>query len=666
MNILIPHRWLLEHLETDATPEEIQKYLSLSGPSIERIYQTEGDSVYDIEITTNRVDSMNVRGIARESAVILNQTKIKANLKPLNIIDKNSLQLTKELPMPKVFNNPELNKRTIFIILKNIKRAATPKWMAKRLIQTEMNVHDSAIDITNYVTHEIGHPIHAFDYDKLMNTGGEIHIVEAKKGEKFTTLDGENFATVGGEVVFKNGEGQIIDLPSIKGTANTSIDESTQNVLLLAESIKAERVRFASMTHAIRTTAAQLMEKNVDPHLAEPTLLKAIELYQDLCKAEIGSKIYDDFSAKAKSNPVKIKLKKINDYLGLEIDTQKIIKILTDLKCEVELQEQGRTTGLVVTPPTFRPDLTIPADIVEEIARIYGYHNLPSLLMDTPIPTIYPKVASFQLENKIKHFLSNIGWQEVYTYSLISEKIALESDCAINQHLKLQNPLTDDKVYLRRSLLASLEEIISNNPQQKTLSIFEIANIYLPRGDNKLPDEKLILNLVSSADYRTTRGALELLLDQFFISNYKIVDNKKTIKPFSQSAEIIVNNVTIGTIGILKSGCVGIEIPIIKLLKVAKTHPTYQPIPKTMPIIEDLTFTLSKETAVGKIITTIKNIDELITGVQLDCVYKHNHTFTIKYHNLKANLSVADIEPLRKTIVKEVEKKYGAKLVGEV
>ena len=670
MNILIPHHWLLEHLETEASPEEIQKQLSLSGPSVERIYQIEEESVYDIEITTNRVDSMSVYGIAREAAVILNQAKIKAALKALNISEKNSLQLTEELPIPKVFNNSKLNKRTIFIILKNVNRASTPQWMAKRLTQTEMNVHDAVIDITNYVTHEIGHPIHAFDYDKLMKTGGEIHILEAGPGEKFTILDGENFKTVGGEVVFKNGQGQIIDLPSIKGTANTSIDESTQNILLLAESIRADKVRFASMTHAIRTTAAQLMEKNVDPHLAKPTLLKAVELYQNLCGAEIGSQIYDDFSGQATPKPVSISLQRISDYLGIEIQTKQIIKILNALECEVEAKGEEKEAKLVITPPTFRPDITIPADIVEEIARIYGYHNLPSTLMDTPIPTTYPQKINFELENKIKRFLSNVGWQEVYTYSLISREIAQESGIALSQHLKLQNPLTDDKVYLRRTLLPSLAEIINNNPQRKKLSVFEIANIYHPQGDGKLPDEQLVLSLVSSDDYRHVRGALESLLAQLFIPMQSVIIHDETVRPFLQSAKIFVRGkekeASIGNIGISPSGLIGIEISIKKLMAVAKTHPTYRPIPKTMPIVEDLTFTLPTGTAIGKVIATIKGIDPLIASVKLKDVYKHNYTFTVEFHNLKKNISVASIEPLRKAIVKQIEKKHGAKLVGEV
>lgn len=172
MNILIPHHWLLDHLETEASPDDIQRLLSLSGPSVERVEERAGDQVYDIEVTTNRVDSMSVRGIAREATVILQQANVPAKLKPKpaeSIEIKPSID--PPLPLPKITNHPQLNKRTMCVILTNIKRNPTPEWMAHRLQQIEMNVHDAAIDITNYVTHELGHPCHAFDYDKVMQQG---------------------------------------------------------------------------------------------------------------------------------------------------------------------------------------------------------------------------------------------------------------------------------------------------------------------------------------------------------------------------------------------------------------------------------------------------------------------------------------------------------------
>lgn len=668
MNILIPHKWLLEHLDTQATPKQIQATLSLSGPSVEHIYNKEGDQVFDIEVTTNRVDSMSVRGIAREAAVILQEAGIPSNLKPLQLsVEKNVQPQDSVLPLPKIKNDSALSKRLTCVVLQNVERTPTPDWMGQRLLQTDMNIHDSVIDITNYITHELGHPCHAFDYDKLMNTGGEINVVEAKKGETFTTLDGETFETVGGEVVFKNGQNQIIDLPSIKGTANTSIDENTTGVLLLLESIMAPKVRFASMTHSIRTVAAQLMEKNVDPNLAETVLLRGIELYQELCHAQVASPIFDEFPGKTTPNPVAIPYSRLNDYLGIDLPQEKIVTILETLECQVTVTGKTESPTFTVTPPTFRPDITIPADIVEEIARIYGYHNLPSTLMPTAIPTISPEGVDFTLENKIKRFLSHRGWQEVYGYSMVSETIALETGFSLQDHLKIGNPLTDDRIYLRRSLIPSLEEIIAQNPQRSQMSIFEMAMVYTPKKNN-LPEEDLHLTLVSTSTYRQAKGELQSLLRSLYLEKFVIEENTAITTPYAQNGKLLVGpkKIEAGMISILKNNHVAIDLSMSTITQIARNHPSYQPLPTTAMIVEDLTFTLPPKSQIGNILTTIQNLDDSISQVELKDLYKNNASFSLTYWDKTRNLSSEEIEPLRKKVVESVESEYAAKLVGKV
>jgi phenylalanyl-tRNA synthetase beta chain len=669
MNILIPHTWLLEHLDTDATPEEIQKFLSLCGPSIERIYEKEGEAVYDIEVTTNRVDCMSVRGIAREAAVILHQFGKKGKLKPLpNYKAAVTTPVKSQLPLPKVIDKEKLCKRTMGVVLAETERTATPEWMAKRLRQIDVNVHDAVIDITNYVTHDLGHPCHAFDYDRLMSFGGTIIIKQAAAGKKFVTLDNAEYTTVGGEVVFENEEGIIIDLPGIKGTANTSINAQTKNVLLWIENTDAKKIRFGSMTHAIRTVAAQLNEKNVDPALALPVLHEGMKLFLDLTSAKVASTIYDSFPGKKDLPVVKVKLARISEYLGVELPLNTIDKILTDLGCDVDLKSQQ----LHVTPPSFRPDIEIPADVIEEIARIYGYHNLPSVLMPTAIPLIKPTHTNFFLENRIKRFLSHIGWQEVYTYSMVSEQIALESGYGLDEHLKIQNPLTDDRVYMRRSLVPSLEEIISQNTQRTDLSIFEIANIYEPQAGD-LPLEDLQLAMVSAKPFRTVKGEVEALLHQFFIDHIEITIFDAPMKPYTQIGIIkaVAQNkkhksVDIGTIGVLTNSHVAIVFNMKNLISVAETHPTYQPLPKTSEVMEDLTFVLPAQTAVGPMIHEMKKISPFITRIKLKDVYGQNHSFSLTYYNPQQNLTAEDVTPIRKKIVETLEKKFTAQLVGKL
>jgi len=679
MNILIPHRWLLDHLDTQAEPTEIQAQLSLAGPSVERIIEAGDEKVYDIEVTTNRVDAMSVRGIAREAAVILP----KSSLKKQSLIDLTQLQPDHNVtvrPLPKIINHPELNQRTLCVVLTDLKRKATPKWMAERLAQVDLNVHEAVIDITNYVTHDLGHPCHAFDYDKLMAAGGEIEIVEAGAGEKFVTLDGEEFETVGGEVVFKNGQGEIIDLPSIKGTANTSIDKSTKNILLLIESIRPDKVRFASMTHAIRTTAAQLMEKGVDPRSADQVMAKGIQLYQEICQAKVASPVFDEKVALTQPATIKLSLKKIDQYLGLELKSSLIIQILEKLGCEVVIEDpekqSPRAASLIVTPPTFRPDLTIPADIVEEIARIYGYHQLPSQIMATAIPLQKQAGVDFDFEHEMKSFLAAIGWQEVYTYSLVSQEIALQSGYELSDQLQLANPLTTDRVYLRRSLLPSLAEVIEANSQRDVSSVFELANVYHPQAKHRLPKEELQLGLVSNRSYRQVRGELAVLLDHFYVSQYEIIPSATPPKQFAQAAKITAvkknkqaasaetKQVELGQIGQLKSGLFAVELKIAALLLVKNNHPQYQPLSKYMPIVEDLTFTLPASTQVGAVMKTIQQEAKIIAHIELKDIYQNNFTFGVEYHRPRKKVTAAEVQQAREKVVKKVAQKFQGKLVG--
>lgn len=657
MNILIPHTWLLEHLETDASPEEIQRLVSLSGPSIERIYNREGEPVYDIEVTTNRVDSMSVRGIGREAAVILQQASIQAQLKPAASSEIQSPTIN--LPLPTIENNPQFCKRIMTVVLANVQQTPTPDWMAKRLRQIDQNVHNSVIDITNYITHELGHPCHAFDYDKIMALGGVIRVVEAVPGKTFITLDGVEYETIGGEIVFENDKGEIIDLPAIKGTLNTSIDDNTQNVLFWIESLSAEKVRFGSMSHAIRTVAAQLNEKNVDPYLAESVLTRGVELYSQLTHAQVASDVYDAFPSPPQMNPVMVNTQTINNYLGIELGKDTINQILNSLECRVEWQDE---TTFTVVPPTFRPDITIPADVIEELARIYGYHNLPSKIMDTAIPLTKPENSYFHAENRMKQFLADLGWQEVYTYSMVSDELAQQSGYKLVEHLKLQNPLTEDRVYLRRSLLPSLQEVINSNTEQTLLSVFEIANVYHPR-ENQLPDEVLTLGLISQLDYRSTRGILEALLRQFYVT-------KVTIEPLtSNTAKIFITEAgtttEVGEVQ-LQDSLIGMSLELRKVMPLLKSHPAYKPLPKAEPVKEDLTFQLPLQVAVGKVMDSIYQVSPLIQTVELKDIYNQNYTFTITYSNQQKSLSADEVEPLRKSVVENIKTVHQGTLIGSL
>ncbi len=668
MNILIPDTWLREHLQTKASKTDIQKYLSLSGPSVERIYD---DEVYDIEVTTNRVDSMSVRGIAREAATILKRAGKAATLKQIHFppIQKHP---NKNLPLPEIIYETDTIHRVLAVVMTDVQHLDSPEFMKKRLAEIGVNAHEALIDISNYITHELGHPCHVFDYDKIMDMGGKIIIKEAHKGKKFVTLDEVEHETLGGEIVFESESGEIIDLPAIKGTLNTCVDKNSKSILFWLESLDAKKVRYASMSHAIRTVAAQLNENNVDPNLGKEVMEYGVHLFSTLCQAKVASQLYDYFPDRRVPKTVKVQLSTIKNYLGIELQESEIKEILTDLDCQVEIKN-----GVVnVTPPTFRSDIEIEADVIEELARIYGYHNLPSKLMDGPLPIKPDPNTNYELENLIKHFLADIGWQEIYSYSLVSEKQALDSGYKLSEHLKLANPLKEENTYLRRSLIPSLIEVINANPMQKHMSVFELACVYHPR-KNDLPAQPLKLTLLSNKNYRETKGDLLNLFDRLFIfsRNQELIIVEKIDKEIrmpiaKQEADLLIKNgkskTKIGTLSILKNQLTAIELDLKSLIDVSSKYPNYKKLIKTAAIIEEMTFTLQKSTAVGDLMTTFKNLDQRIKKVELLNIYKNNYSFSFIFQDNRVNISSEEVEPIRQNIVKVGKDEFKANLVGQV
>lgn len=668
MNILIPDKWLREHLQTKATKSDIQKYLSLSGPSVERIYDNE---VYDIEVTTNRVDSMSVRGIAREAATILERAGIEAKLKPISFaeIEKHP---SKNLPLPEILYETEGVHRVLAVAMTDVQHLASPELIKQRLETIGINVHEALIDISNYITHELGHPCHVFDYDKIMNKGGKIIIKEANKGKKFVTLDEVEHETIGGEIVFESVDGEIIDLPAIKGTLNTGVDKNTKSILFWIESLDAKKVRRASMGHAIRTVAAELNEKNVDPHLAKEVMKYGVQLFSKLCQAQVASELYDYFPSPKIPKPVRVKYQTIENYLGIKLQEKEIKEILTNLDCKVEI----KSDEIVVFPPTFRPDIRIPADVVEELARIYGYHNLPSKLMDGELSINPDPNTNYQFENLIKHFLADVGWQEIYSYSLISEQQALDSGYKLTEHLKLANPLTEDRLYLRRSLIPSLIEVINSNPAVKNMSVFELANVYHPR-NNDLPDQILTLSLLSNKNYREVKGDLLNLFDRLFIFSQdqeliidEKIDKKIQMPIVRQEADLIIkdgkNKTKLGSIMVLDKELIAIELSLKNLISLSQKYPRYKKLIKTASIIEEMTFTLEKGTAVGELVQAFTKVDSRIKKVELLNIYKNNYSFSFIFQDKKVNISNEEVEPIRQKIVKIGQDEFKARLVGQV
>ncbi|MDQ3018718.1 MAG: phenylalanine--tRNA ligase beta subunit-related protein, partial [bacterium] len=371
MNIQILHSHLLEFLQTNAKPEKIGEALALCGPAVERIHALDTkDALYDIEITTNRVDTASAMGIAREAAAILPQFGLKAEL--VKTAQKPNLQLKGKSAPLTIKIDKTLNKRVMAIVM-DVTVGESPQWMKARLEAAGIRSLNNLIDITNYVMLEVGHPTHVFDYDAVASKKLVFRL--SKKGEKITTLDGKSYELPGNDIVIDDGEGEIIDLPGIMGTKNSVVNNETKRIIFFVDNNDARLMRKTSLNLGIRTMAVQLNEKGVDAELALLALVRGVGLYQNFAAGKILSRVHDYYPKPYKPHSIKISHNEIVSKIGVTIEKPRIKKILEDLGFKTKLT--GNNFDIIV-PSTRAEDVTIGEDIVEEVARIYGYHNLPS------------------------------------------------------------------------------------------------------------------------------------------------------------------------------------------------------------------------------------------------------------------------------------------------
>ncbi len=683
MNILIPHSWLKEYLETNASPTKIADCLSLCGPSVERINKQRSDSIYDIEITTNRVDAMSVAGIAREAATILPQFRIAAKFKnnPYAIKNKKLKVISQDKKLKVIFKDKSLCPRFTAVVLKNITIKDSPKIIQDRLTMVGSRPLNNIVDVSNYLMHELGQPVHIFDYDKI---GQKTMILrESKRGEKIITLDGKEHRLPGGDIIIEDGEGKIIDLCGIMGGQNSSVDKNTKNILLFIQNYEPIHIRKTSMKLAHRTQAATLFEKSVDPELVMPTLIKGIRLIKQVANGQVASNIIDIYPNPPKQKLVQISLQLIEQRLGVKLTLNKIIKILESLGFRATINKQH----LTIKVPSWRAkDVDIPEDIVEEVARIYGYQNLPSVLPPLHQQPVKPK-TTFEWEEKVKDLLKNWGTTEVYTYSMQSEDQLANFGLKLEDHLKIKNPLSSEWIYMRINLIPSILSVIKENlGREEEIKIFELANIYIPQ-KNDLPMERSVLNIAFTKEnndeklFYKVKGICEALFSELGIKqiNYQefskdnsrseFVSGKTTTiyhsaKNQEQSIGYLgeISNNILTKFGINQKVIVA-EIDFSQLANLATNKKTYHSIPKYPAVIEDLSFIVPFKTPVAKLIDKIKKTNILIDRVELKNIYKDVRTFRIYYQDKSKPLTAEEISQLRKDIVNNLQK-IGAKLKG--
>lgn len=433
------------------------------------------NQILDISITPNRGDCFSVRGIAREISVI-NDLPLQMPNIPDNI------DFTQNEVMPAVtVSAVEACPRYLLQSISNIDRSIdTPKWMQDALVQSGLRSHNFLVDVTNYVLMELGQPLHAFDADTIE---GDIVVRLAQPEETITLLNEQTITLTGDELVIADDKGALA-LAGIMGGQRSSVTDSTTNIVLESAFFNPLAIAARARRFGLHTDASQRFERGVDFELPALALARAVDLITSVTNSQAGQIITVESSKHLPARaPITLPIAKVRDVIGIEIEPAVMVRILTQLGFEVEQQ----VDSLICTPPSYRFDMSIKEDLIEEIARIYGYDNIPSVLPHLQVSMDYDDTAD--LTHEMKLALVDNGYMEAISFSFSDAKIeALLDDKALGEVLALANPISTDLAVMRRTLLSSLLPCVQYNlnRQQPRVRFFETGLSFVGQSISEL------------------------------------------------------------------------------------------------------------------------------------------------------------------------------------
>ena len=650
-----------------------------------REYAGLNDVIFELEITPNRPDCLSHIGIAREVAAYYNR-KVKypviemaETIESVNTVIKVNIE------------DKDRCKRYMGRVIKNVKIKESPEWLKARIRAMGLNPINNVVDITNFVMFEYNQPMHAFDLDKVE---GNITIRAAKENEEITTLDGVERVLKNGELVIADDE-KAIAIGGVIGGQNTQIDSDTKNIFVEVAYFTPENIRKESRDLGIFTDSAYRNERGMDIENLAVVMNRAVSLLAEVAEGEVLSEVIDKYVEKPKRAEISLNLEKLNKFIGKTLTYEEVGKILTHL--DIELKPLGDGT-MLLTPPSYRADLTRPADIYEEVIRMYGFDNIEAKM---PVMSIESgeENTNFKISRIVREILKELGLNEVINYSFIP-KFTKELFNFGEEVIEIKNPLSEDMAVMRPTLLYSLIANVRDNinRNQTDLKLFEISKTFkkLGEGQNGLAIEDLKIALIlsgreeknlwnqSKSDYNfyDLKGYLEFLLERLNVTKYSLIrlTNNKNFHP-GASAEIKIGEDVIGVLGELHPNLVnyfGIkrekvffaELNLTSLLKYIKIKVNYETISKYPEVLRDLAITLDRAVLVGEMVKEIKKKVNLIEKIDIFDVYsgdkidkdKKSVAMSIVLRDKNRTLTDEDIDKAMTAILELIKDKYNGEI----
>lgn len=641
------------------------------------------DEVLELGLTPNRSDCLSMLGVAYEVAAILGRD---VKLPSIDVKENNEKASDNiSIKVDAKDDNPLYVAR----VVKNVKIGPSPLWMQTRLMAAGIRPHNNVVDITNYLLLEYGQPLHAFDYDRLGSK--EIVVRRAKLDETMVTLDDVERKLSPDHLVITNGT-EPIALAGVMGGANSEVRDDTTTVLIESAYFNGQTVRNASKDHGLRSEASARFEKGIDPNRTRAVADRAAALIAEYANGEIVGEPVEVDSIQIEQAVISIKLERINKVLGTNITNEEVGKIFTNL----QFQFTEDNNEFIVTVPTRRGDITIEEDLIEEVARLFGYDHLPTTL---PVGTFTPgKLTEYQAKRrKVRAYLEGAGLYQAITYSLTSAEKAESFLIEKGTPIKLAMPMSEDRSTLRLSIVPHLLEAAKHNlaRQIENVALYEIGSVFIKHDSAELPVEKEHLAGAVSGlwhnhswqgekkpvDFFVIKGILEGLFVLLGINDRVeyIAAEKDGLHP-GRTADILLDKQSIGYIGQvhpevqkeydLKETYV-FELSLVEMLNAVVNEVKYTPIQRFPSMSRDIALVVEKDVPAGDIGRVIENAGgKLLKEVSIFDLYEGEHmepgkksvAFTLKYLDPERTLTDEEVTKAHDQVLKAIEEQTSAKL----
>ena len=652
--------------ETYKIGEPFAKYFSLTN-----------DEVYEIGLTPNRTDAMSHYGVARDLQAFLSNNGVKSEFEKISTA---IVSTEGEHGFELEVEDSALCPRYIGAIIENVKIAPSPAWLQDRLKAIGLSPINNVVDITNYILHGLGQPLHAFDADKISGKKVKVGINEA--GTKFTTLDGIERTLNGSEIIIKDGNNQPMCIAGVFGGSESGVSEETKTIFLESAYFNPVAIRKAAKSHGLNTDASFRFERGVDPNNTRTAITQAIKLIEEITGGKKIGSLLEHYPNKIEDAKIIFRYSKLDQILGVKIHREKIKEILKSLEIKAV---NDIADGLELAVPAYRADVTREIDVIEEILRIYGYNKVdaPQKISFTPVKLSFDDQDA--LENSWARTLQSNGFNEVMNNSLTSVKDETNA-------VKLLNPLSKELTFMRKSLLEGLLEntIYNINRKNQDIKFFELGKIYHKK--EKYEERKQLAILISGRTYSENWLMPKSASDFYMLKAYvKVLFDKLNLETeeisleddrFGDALEIISKGNTIARLGkvspkLLKEydidqDCFYAEIETETVQKLrSKENFKFVDIPKFNKIRRDLALLVDKNVNYAELYKLAKkNPSKYLKNINLFDVYegknlpdgKKSYALSFELLNEEKTLEDKDITEVMDSLIKNFKKEFNAEL----